>query len=467
MLKRRDIWTNNLEHPEMSHVMFSKDGKGDFCSGYGYGNYTIKVKAISNDMSVKDNSDYATSEVYEYKNPNEVKPVDPVHVTGLTIAPTAVSMEEGASATITATVAPDEATDKSVTWTVADDKIATVAGGVIKGVAAGKTTVTAKTTDGEKTATADVTIVHATPKAVYASGKLTGLVPGAAYLVNGTAAVTATADGTVTVDDSWYNSTISIVRVNADAALNSAAQSLAIPAAGGGDTPAPVEPAPYVPEKADKTEDIPAVTKTVDGEQVTVDLDVTYKSAVLYTGKAITPKQLGIEVDTTGLENLLTAKIEGNSKGIKADELISVKYVSNKKKAAGSNATMYGKITFNEKKAKKAGLNKTQREELKELVKELNKKLKEKKAEYEIKAIDLSDPSYTVKVKAKLKKGKIVVKNDKLKNIKSVKVVTPAKTYTISSKQYKIEVVDPENNVVKVTGKGNFTGTAEKVTVTN
>lgn len=170
-------------------------------------------------------------------------------------------------------------------------------------------------------------------------------------------------------------------------------------------------------------------------------------------------------VNTADFEKLLAAAIEGNKKGIKAQKLYSVSYVSNKKKTVGSKATMYGKIKFNDKKAKKAGLGKQQIAELKALVKDLNKNLKNNKAEYEIKPIDLSDPSYIVKVKAKLKKGKINVKNGKLKDIKSVKVTTPTKTFTISSKQYSIDIVDAETKKVKVTGKGNFTGTSLEVTV--
>ena len=58
--------------------------------------------------------------------------------------------------TLAATVAPENATDKTVTWTTDNDKIATVdKNGVLTGVAEGKVTVTATTANG-KTATATV-----------------------------------------------------------------------------------------------------------------------------------------------------------------------------------------------------------------------------------------------------------------------------------------------------------------------
>lgn len=58
--------------------------------------------------------------------------------------------------TLAATVSPENATDKTVTWTTDNDKIATVdKNGVLTGVVEGKVTVTATTTNG-KTATATV-----------------------------------------------------------------------------------------------------------------------------------------------------------------------------------------------------------------------------------------------------------------------------------------------------------------------
>lgn len=54
-----------------------------------------------------------------------------------------VSIEEGATATITATTVP---TGQSVTWSTSDDTVATVANGVITAVAAGTATITATMT---------------------------------------------------------------------------------------------------------------------------------------------------------------------------------------------------------------------------------------------------------------------------------------------------------------------------------
>jgi hypothetical protein len=65
----------------------------------------------------------------------------------------------GASSTLTATVTPPEAPDKSVSWTSSDTNVAAVdAEGRVTGVARGTATVTVTTVDGGKTDTCEVTV---------------------------------------------------------------------------------------------------------------------------------------------------------------------------------------------------------------------------------------------------------------------------------------------------------------------
>ena len=83
----------------------------------------------------------------------------PVEVTGVTIDKESVEIGVGRSTVVTAIVNPDNATDKSVTWSSSDENIATVdADGKIVGVSAGQTTITVTTANG-KTATVTVNVV--------------------------------------------------------------------------------------------------------------------------------------------------------------------------------------------------------------------------------------------------------------------------------------------------------------------
>ena len=84
-----------------------------------------------------------------------------VHVTGVTLNKNSTSITAGGSETLTATVSPNNATNKSVTWSSSNTGIATVSNGTVTGVAGGTATITVTTTDGSHTATCTVTVTAA------------------------------------------------------------------------------------------------------------------------------------------------------------------------------------------------------------------------------------------------------------------------------------------------------------------
>lgn len=84
-----------------------------------------------------------------------------VAVTGISLNKTELILDEGAEETLTATVSPDNATDKAVIWTTSDAAVATVSGGKVTAVKAGSATITAKA--GEKSAACTVTVKTAAP----------------------------------------------------------------------------------------------------------------------------------------------------------------------------------------------------------------------------------------------------------------------------------------------------------------
>jgi uncharacterized protein YjdB len=85
--------------------------------------------------------------------------VPTVPVTGVSISPATVTLSAGLTAQLTATIAPANATNQNVTWSSANNAIATVnANGLVTGVAAGSATITCTTQDGAKTATRSVTV---------------------------------------------------------------------------------------------------------------------------------------------------------------------------------------------------------------------------------------------------------------------------------------------------------------------
>ena len=82
-----------------------------------------------------------------------------VSVTGVTLDKTSLTMTEGETQSLTATVTPDNATDKSLSWSSSNNSVATISSdGQVTAVSAGSATITVKTNDGGKTATCTVTV---------------------------------------------------------------------------------------------------------------------------------------------------------------------------------------------------------------------------------------------------------------------------------------------------------------------
>ena len=82
-----------------------------------------------------------------------------VAVTGVTLDETSIILDQGESKTLTATVAPNNATNKVVTWTSSDPSKVTVTEGIVTAVVGPATaTITVTTEDGSKTAVCIVTV---------------------------------------------------------------------------------------------------------------------------------------------------------------------------------------------------------------------------------------------------------------------------------------------------------------------
>ena len=83
--------------------------------------------------------------------------VDPVvEVTDVSLNQSSVTLEVGGTVTLSATVSPSNATDKTVTWSSSNPGVATVSGGTVTAVGEGNATITASA--GGKKATCQVTV---------------------------------------------------------------------------------------------------------------------------------------------------------------------------------------------------------------------------------------------------------------------------------------------------------------------
>ncbi len=116
--------------------------------------------------------DFATWAVYNnwtltyYKEAASI-----VSATGITIAPASATVTTGETVTLTATVTPEEADDKTASWSSSNEAVATVDNnGVVTALEPGSATITASANGGEDiTASATITVADAAAPAFYAT----------------------------------------------------------------------------------------------------------------------------------------------------------------------------------------------------------------------------------------------------------------------------------------------------------
>lgn len=127
----------------------SIDEKGLLTVKGGANGSTVKIRATS-----KDNSS-----VYAEKSVTVTYKIASVSVTGVSLSKSVLSLAVGESETLVATVAPERATDRSVTWESSNKNVATVnQNGTVKAVAAGSAVIWVRTNDGGFTARCNLTV---------------------------------------------------------------------------------------------------------------------------------------------------------------------------------------------------------------------------------------------------------------------------------------------------------------------
>ena len=91
-------------------------------------------------------------------DPNPPDPPTTTPVTGVSLSKTALTLAKGGSETLIATVAPDDAANKTVLWSSTDASVVTVSSGKVTAVKAGMALIVARTEDGNHIAVCTVTV---------------------------------------------------------------------------------------------------------------------------------------------------------------------------------------------------------------------------------------------------------------------------------------------------------------------
>ncbi len=222
-----------------------------------------------------------------------------VAVESITLDKSSLELTEGETATLTATVKPDNATNKTVTWTSSSSSIATVdQNGKITAVSEGTATITAKA--GDKTATCSVTV----KKNTVAVESVT-LDKSSLELTEGeTATLTATVkpDNATNKTVTWSSDKTSVATVDANGKVTAVAEGTATITAKAGDKTA--------------TCSVTVKKNVIAVESVTLDIT----STILNTGETLTltatvkPDNATNKTVTWSSNNTTIATVDQNGK---------------------------------------------------------------------------------------------------------------------------------------------------------
>ena len=186
-------YTSNVLPSGWTRLKGAQPKKGDvlvYTSGYGgYGHVAIYESDNSHYHQNWNGHSYVERITYSYNSSSSINywgVIRPdfvrsssgsssekktVPVTGITLDKKTVSLTAGESASLTADVSPSNATNKKYTWSSSNTKVATVASdGKVTALTAGTAIITAKTSDGAKTASATVTVKYPSNGLAYVNG---------------------------------------------------------------------------------------------------------------------------------------------------------------------------------------------------------------------------------------------------------------------------------------------------------
>ena len=185
----------------------------------------VKIKVVS-----------GTETAYFTVNYGEITYNNPV--TSMELDNTEVALNKGESVNLTATIYPSDADKRNVNWSLSsnlgtleelsyDENSNTRTARFTAGKTAGTLDITASALIGGFKKKCTVYIKEAKPTASAGNVYIEGLEAGKVYTVNGTA-YTADSSGRIEIDDSWRETTVSIVRTNEEPKCNSDAQELTV-----------------------------------------------------------------------------------------------------------------------------------------------------------------------------------------------------------------------------------------------
>lgn len=125
---------------------------------------TIDENGVVNALSIGETSITAKSKYNNFVTSDPITvTVIPVAVTGITLSPAESTLKVGETVSLTATLAPENASNKNVIWSSSNESIATVENGTVTAVGVGEAEIIATAADGSEVKGSTKIIVVPTP----------------------------------------------------------------------------------------------------------------------------------------------------------------------------------------------------------------------------------------------------------------------------------------------------------------
>lgn len=237
-------------------------------------------------------------------------PTDPVAVTGVTLNKSAMSLTVGSAEQLTATVSPDNASNKNVTWGSDNTAVAAVdANGKVTAAGTGTAVITVTTEDGNKTASCTVT-VNSNGGGGSTDGNYTG---GGSSTSNTTSNTTTNADGSVstTVTDR-RTGTVTTTTKNTDGSITV--------------VEAKKDGTVTITDTAKNGVKVQAVSKPETDTTARVTVPTSVKTAAVIVPVAVTPGMVAVDAKTGEVVKLsvpteggMAVKLDGSANLILVD----------------------------------------------------------------------------------------------------------------------------------------------------
>ena len=227
-----------------------------------------------------------------------------VATTGISLNQTSLALNIGGSSTLTATVNPSNATNKTVTWTTSNASVATVSGGKVTAVGPGTATITATTSGGQK-ATCTVT-VRVPVTGISISRSTLALTVGATSTLTATVAPSNASDKSY----SWSSSNSAVATVNSSGLVTAKANGTATITATTTDGGKKASCAVTVTTPASGVSVAPTTATIIKGQTQQLTATVAPSSA---SNKSVSWSSSNNSVATVSSTGLVTAKAAGTA----------------------------------------------------------------------------------------------------------------------------------------------------------